>query len=75
MTLIDAVDPNFADEHIDAYFYFVPSIFLVAYVSSAVNPFVYHLKGRSMFEERKQKSTFHSNPAATRVSVVAENAV
>ena len=60
-------------------FYIVPSCYLVAYVSSAVNPLVYQLRGRSIFEKKKKRNgTMYINHASrqdtqTRLSVVEES--
>ena len=60
-------------------FYIVPSCYLVAYVSSAINPLVYQLRGRSIFEKKKKRNgTMYINHASrqdtqTRLSVVEES--
>ncbi|KAL5253358.1 hypothetical protein ACHWQZ_G013215 [Mnemiopsis leidyi] len=60
-------------------FYIAPICYLVAYVSSAVNPLVYQLRGRSIFEKKKKRNgTMYINHASrqetqTRLSVVDES--
>ncbi|XP_063681583.1 uncharacterized protein LOC134816591 [Bolinopsis microptera] len=59
-------------------FYLAPSSYLIAYVSSAVNPMVYQLRGRSIFENKtnERKGTVYVNHVSrqeTRMSVVDES--
>ena len=59
-------------------FYLTPSCYLIAYVSSAVNPMVYQLRGRSIFENKtnERKGTVYVNHVSrqeTRMSVVDES--
>lgn len=59
-------------------FYLAPSCYLVAYASSAVNPLVYQLRGRSIFEQKKRRGTVLVNQMSrqettTRLSVLDES--
>ena len=57
-------------------FYLAPSCYMVAYLSSAINPLVYQLRGRSIFEKKKRTGTVYVNQVSrqeTRLSVVDES--
>ena len=59
LTVIDVAQPQFSKtvDYRKVIFYLSPVCYLTAFVSSAVNPFVYHLRGKSIFESADKKST------------------
>ena len=80
ITIIDVAQPTFTKKEYyrKVMFYLAPVVYLVAFVSSAVNPLVYHLRGKSIFEESsRQRGVSRANLsyANTRATLVSGSEV
>ena len=74
IVMLDIANKNSIIKNND-YWILLPCVYLTFYLSSAINPFVYHLRGRSIFEREKKKKATVVFSNQTRMSIMTDTTV